>query len=318
MLARPAQLDLLDDIPPLRSRRRAQFVAAILSGKTSREAVASAGYAAQGHSADVAASRLLKKDDIALHLAIGRRIAIETAGVNAAQIVREACRIALAEKASFGGGLVVRMPDKIAALRLLFEHLGLTRPAGVDLNVSVGARIEAAVAGIDAGTAVALAEILEEMANGGAPPLVAAPSPSPGDTSHNPNSWPQPQPMPASTPDAGGCHSAVITPNVVSGVSNLDTRTQQPGRGKFLEIVRMRAGADIPLRSEFYALGAGLQDALIRFVAPTTEDHGPATPDEIVAVLERASGSELHDLLAMMDAADGSYIDEAGVGRRSF
>jgi hypothetical protein len=135
---------------------RQKFVDAILEGQSARQALAAAGSRASGHSADSLASKWLSRDDIAAHLAIRRRLAIETANVAAAQVLRECAKIAFSEKAAFGDGLKVRVGDKIAALRLLGEHLGLFRTGpdvSVDFNMlSLATRLDAATARCDIAT----------------------------------------------------------------------------------------------------------------------------------------------------------------------
>jgi Terminase small subunit len=160
----PAQPDLFADVPPLRSRKRQAFCDVILDGKTGRDALAAAGSKAVGHSADVLASKWLNKVDVATHLAIRRRLAVETANISAAQVLREAARIAFSESAAFGEGLKLRVADKIAALRLLGEHLGLFKAAvglDVSMDVNLGARLDAAMGRLSPVDQLAIADALE-------------------------------------------------------------------------------------------------------------------------------------------------------------
>jgi hypothetical protein len=48
-------------------------------------------------------------------------------------------------------------------LRLLVEHLGLTKPATVGVDVNIGARLNAALARIEAADALALADAMEAL-----------------------------------------------------------------------------------------------------------------------------------------------------------
>jgi hypothetical protein len=164
MLA-PSQLDLLDPIPPLRSRMRQRFVDALLAGKATREAIEASGSRARGRSADTVAARWLGKVDVATHLALRRRLAVEAADITAAMVLRETGRIAFAEKSGFGGGLVIRMADKLGALRLLCEHLGLLKTDNL-VNVNVMNRLDAALSALPAEQASELADALEAVARG--------------------------------------------------------------------------------------------------------------------------------------------------------
>ena len=111
-------------------------------------------------------------------------------------MLREVARVAFAEKAAFGGGLIVRIGDKLGALRLLAEHLDLLKSHSdaVNVNVGISSRIDAALGDLSADQAVALAEELENLARTemtSAEPCVdsqAVPATSKIRTSDNPNS----------------------------------------------------------------------------------------------------------------------------------
>jgi hypothetical protein len=158
----PAQSDLFDVVTPPKSRRRQAFADAILAGRSTREAVAAAGSKSTGHSADVLASRWLKKADVQSYLAVRRQLAVEAAAVDSVMVLREIGRIAFAQQAVFGGGLTVRVRDKLAALNVLATWLGLVGSDGQ--TVGGGAEARADVVRLDAALRDLPADEIERMA----------------------------------------------------------------------------------------------------------------------------------------------------------
>jgi hypothetical protein len=136
----PAQPDMFDAIPPLRSRRRQRFVDAVLAGKSAREAIEASGSTARGHSADVLASRWLKKVDVSAHLDLRRRLAIECANIDAAQVLREVGKLAFS--ATLSEFPRFKVSDKLGALRLLAEHCGVVKGSAANVNVNAIAAID--------------------------------------------------------------------------------------------------------------------------------------------------------------------------------
>lgn len=140
----PVQLDLLDRLPPLRSKRMTAFVEAIEAGKSRREAVEIAGYKARGHSADSTAWELLKRPEVRAHLQVRRALAVETAAVTSSQVIREIARVAFAEKPEDVGEWKGRLNDKLNALGMLARALGLWSEGG---SLTVNATAIAGAAG---------------------------------------------------------------------------------------------------------------------------------------------------------------------------
>lgn len=153
---------MADPAAPLVHARHEAFVRAILAGQRARDAYLSAGYRATPAAADVAASRLIRRPEVAARIAALQAAAAEGAVLSARQVLEELSRIAAASVTDYlaageGGTLApdlarltreqaaaiaeltvddrgeagrrtrIRLHDKRAALHDLARHHGLLR-----------------------------------------------------------------------------------------------------------------------------------------------------------------------------------------------
>jgi phage terminase small subunit len=110
--------------------RQLRFVEGVVAGLSNVEAYKAAGYQARGRAAIVNASRMLTNADISEAIEAARKKAADKTGVTADRVLGELAKIAFesAENGANQGaanGVAVKTSDRIAALRLLAQHLGL-------------------------------------------------------------------------------------------------------------------------------------------------------------------------------------------------